>query len=70
MTADDLAANYAWTIDTATHLIADGRPLPLTWERYQERIAARPSDPDSEHFTIALAERQVGYCAGAPRITA
>lgn len=63
MVPDDLAANYAWLIDTATHLIAGSRPLlPHTWEGYQERIAARPTDPDSEHFTITLAGRQVGYC--------
>lgn len=61
--SDDLAAMYEWEVNAATHLIADGRPLrPLTWERYQERAALRPSGPDSEHFTIAIADRQVGYC--------
>jgi len=63
ITADDLPAMYEWTIDAATHLISDSRPLlPITWERYVERRAARPATPDNELYAIDVAGRLVGAC--------
>jgi RimJ/RimL family protein N-acetyltransferase len=63
MTLDDVRATYDWTIDAPTNLVNGGPPLiPLTWEHYRDRWAARPSGPDRADFTIAADERQVGFC--------
>ncbi|MEP7054159.1 MAG: GNAT family protein [Actinomycetota bacterium] len=63
VTEEDLPARYAWTVDAQTHLIADSRPLlPITWERYLERSAGRPSSPDNELYTIEVDGRRVGHC--------
>jgi RimJ/RimL family protein N-acetyltransferase len=59
----DLDAMYDWTVDAATHLISDPRPLlPLTRAGYDARRAEQEPAPDRVEFTIELGGRCAGYC--------
>ena len=69
----DLPAIYAWTVDTATHLIADDAPLlPLTWAEFRAHRERRTPGPDRTEFAIEESGRPVGFIqlalfAGLPR---